>query len=969
MASPSTPNPNAAADTLARALGERLDGEVRFGDGDRRLFAQDASHYRQVPVGVVMPRHADDLIAAVELCREHRAAILMRGGGTSLAGQACNVAVVIDCSKYMNRILELDPEARTARVQPGVVLDDLREAAEVHGLTFGPDPSTHAWCTLGGMIGNNACGVHSVMAGKTVDNVIAMDVLTPDGTRLTVGPTPDDQLAELTRRDDRVGRIYRELVALRDDCGELVRQRYPDIPRRVSGYNLDELLPERGFNVARALVGTEGTCVVILEATVRLVPSPPERTLALLGYPDEGAAGDAVPAILEHRPIGLEGMDHVLAENMRAKGLEPRGLTLLPAGGAWLFVEFGADAKADADAAAAKLIERLTAGDGDWPTASIATDPADMQSVWDARASGLGASARLVDGTDTWEGWEDAAVHPNVLGNYLRDFRKLLNEHDLHATLYGHFGQGLVHCRVNFDMTSPAGLATYRRFVEAAADLVIRYGGSLSGEHGDGQSRAELLPKMFGDELIEAFARFKKIWDPDGRMNPHKVVDPYRLDENLHHGAGYEPAAPETHFHYPDDDRRMGRAVGRCIGVGKCRREAGGTMCPSYKVLREEKHTTRGRAHLLQAMLDGELPDGWRNRDVKQSLDLCLSCKGCKRDCPAGVDVAMYKAEFLAHHYRGRLRPPRAYAFGLIHRWARLGGMAPRLVNLLTQTPGLSTLAKGIGGMPPARRIPAFAPRPFKKWFFGRRPHAPGPRRTPVILWADTFNNYFHARVAEAATAVLENAGFEVIVPRQHLCCGRPLYDFGMLATAKKLLAGTLDALEAHIDAGVPMVGLEPSCIAVFRDELGNLFPDDRRARKVARQTRTLAELLSEHDGYIPPTLTGQALFHGHCHHKAVMNTDADVALLRRTGLKVETPDTGCCGMAGSFGFTKQHYDVSVAVGEQVLLPAVRRWPADGLIVSDGFSCQEQIQQLTGRRVHHLAEVLAMDSAPADAPA
>src|SRR5579884_2129471 len=693
------PPPHAAA--LAAELAATVRGEVRFDDGSRALYAADASNYRQVPIGVVLPRNADDVVATVAAARRHGAPILARGGGTSLAGQCCNVAVVLDFSKYMNRIVALDPERRQARIEPGLVLDDLRNAAEQHHLTFGPDPATHNHCTLGGMIGNNSCGVHALMAGKTDDNVDELEVLTYDGLRLRVGPTSDDELARIIAEGGRRGQIYAGLKALRDRYADEIRRRYPHIPRRVSGYNLEQLLPENGFHVARALVGSECTCVVVLEATARLVPSPPERTLVVLGYPDIYSAADHVPWLLESKPIGLEAFDGRLVEYMRRNGLHVSDLRLLPKGNGWLLVEYGGETRAEADDRARAMLDALKQQPHP-PQAKRYDDPADEALVWQIRESALGATAYVPGLPRTWPGWEDSAVGPDKLGAYLRDLRQLFDRYGYGCSLYGHFGQGCVHVRVDFDLVTAAGIAKFRRFMGDATDLVLRYGGSLSGEHGDGQSRAEFLPKMFGPELMQAFREFKCLWDPDGKMNPGKVVEPYRVDRNLRLGTDYEPAQPRTHFSFPDDEGSLAQATLRCVGVGKCRREGGGTMCPSYMVTREEMHSTRGRAHLLFEMLRGDvIADGWKSEHVKEALDLCLACKGCKGDCPVNVDMATYKAEFLSHYYAGRLRPRSAYAMGLIPWWARLASLAPDVANFFSQTPGLSRLSKFLGGISP----------------------------------------------------------------------------------------------------------------------------------------------------------------------------------------------------------------------------------------------------------------------------
>jgi len=944
---------------LAAALRRHIRGEVRFDDGSRAMYATDGSNYRQVPIGVVLPRDVEDVLATVSLAREFAAPLLCRGGGTSLAGQCCNVAVVIDFSKYMAKILELDPERRIARVQPGVILDHLRNAAEKHRLTFGPDPATHDRCTLGGMIGNNSCGVHSVMAGKTDDNIEALDILTYDGLRMKVGATSSDELEKIVLEPGRRGEIYSRLVALAAAHGQQVRQRFPNIPRRVSGYNLNYLLPENGFHVARALVGSEGTCVTVLEATCRLVDSPPARTLAVVAYPDIFTCGDKVPEIMSYGPIGLEGVDEFLVEFTRRKNLNPEGLSLLPQGKGWLFVEFGGATQKEADDRARKMVDALNKSPKP-PAVRLYTDKYQAKKVWEVRESSLGAISHVPGEPLTWEGWEDSAVPPEKLGAYLRDLHKLMNAYTYSGVLYGHFGHACIHTRISFDLESEAGIRKFRSFMEEAADMVVSYGGSLSGEHGDGQSRAELLPKMFGPELMEAFRQFKAIWDPDWKMNPGKVIQPYRLDENLRLGADYHPWEPETHFHYPDDHGSLARATLRCVGVGKCRHYEGAVMCPSFRVTGEEEHSTRGRAHLLWEMTKGEvITGGWQDENVKRSLDLCLACKGCKSDCPVGVDVATYKAEFLSHYYEGRPRPLSAYAFGNIDLWAGLASFAPGLANFTTQLPFLRDIAKMVAGVPLERRIPAFAPQPFRSWFRGHRTaNKNGP---PVILWADTFNNYFLPDTAIAAVDVLEAAGFEVMVPPGNLCCGRPLYDFGMLGRAKGLLLEALDTLAPYIAAGVPVVGLEPSCAAVFRDELKNLFPKDERARHLAQQTFLLSEFLEKcAPEFELPKLERKAIVHGHCHHKSIMKMTDEEAVLHKMGISFQTPAPGCCGMAGSFGFEQDKYAVSMAVGELELLPAVRRAPLDSLIIANGFSCREQIAHGTARHAFHLAEVIQM---------
>jgi len=951
---------NVDASDLEAALRQRIDGEVRFDDGSRALYATDGSNYRQVPIGVVVPKNEQDAIATVAACREFGAPVLSRGCGTSLAGQCCNVAVIIDFTKYMHELIEIDPARKLARVHPGVICQDLRNAAEKHHLTFGPDPATHRWCTLGGMCGNNSCGVHSVMAGRTADNIHELDILLYDGTRMRVGRTSDDELESIIRAGGRRGEIYSKLKALRDKYAPLIRERFPRIPRRVSGYNLDDLLPENAFNVTRALVGSEGTCVVILEAITNLIDWPPARNLLVLGYPDVFQAGDHVMEVLKHKPQGLEALDEKFIKDLQKKHLQLEHLKLFPKGEGFLLIEFGGENDREADDKAHRLMDELK-NKPNAPDMKLFDNDDEEQQVLEVREAGLGATAHIPGEEENWEGWEDSAVAPDKVGVYLRDLKKLLDKFNYVGCLYGHFGDGCIHTRLNFGLKTAEGVAKYRRFIEEASDLVVSYGGSLSGEHGDGQSRAEMLPKMFGPELVRAFEEFKSIWDPDWKMNPGKVVRPYRIDENLRYGADYDAPEPATHFKFTGDGFSFRRAMERCVGVGKCRREEGGTMCPSYMVTREEEHSTRGRARLLFEMLQGEaIHDGWKSNAVKDSLDLCLSCKGCKGDCPVHVDMATYKAEFLSHYYQHRLRPRHAYAFGWIHYWARLAGVAPMIANFFTQTPLVRDVFKFLGGVAPQRQMPPFAPQSFKKWFASRP--AKNITGDPVVLWPDTFNNYFKPETAIAAVEVLEDAGFKVIVPHQDMCCGRPLYDYGFLGMAERWLKQILGAMAKQIEAGVPVVVLEPSCAAVFRDELTNLLPNEMNARRLREQTFLLGEFLSKKaPHYRLPQLKGKAIVHRHCHHRAIMGLSSDEQILKQLGLDYEILDSGCCGMAGAFGYEKgDHYDVSIACGERMLLPKVRNAPDEALLITDGFSCREQIAQETDREALHLAEVIQM---------
>ncbi|HWE81625.1 MAG TPA: FAD-linked oxidase C-terminal domain-containing protein, partial [Gaiellaceae bacterium] len=657
-------------------------------------------------------------------------------------------------------------------------------------------------------------------------------------------------------------------------------------------------------------------------------------------------------------------VDDKLIEDMTILGMHKHDLSKLPAGSSFLVIETGGETKEEADEKGRAIIKTLERSSETRGT-KLYDDPEGEKHIWEVREAGLGATAFIPGKADTHEGWEDSAVPPERLGEYLRELKKLTDRYEYESAVYGHYGQGCVHARWNFELTSAPGIAKWRRFMDDASDLVLSLGGSISGEHGDGQARAELLPKMFGDELIEAFREFKLIWDPDWKMNPGKIVDPYPIASNLRLSPDYRPPVLDTHFAYPKDGGSFAHAAVRCVGVGKCRRTHGGVMCPSYMVTREEKHSTRGRAHLLFEMLNGEELELWKSPEVLDALDLCLSCKGCTNDCPVGVDMPTLKAEFLSHHYERRVRPRHAYAFGLIDRWAELASHAPGLANAFTQTPGISMLAKAAAGVSQKRRMPAFASTTLKARFAARTSSGTGRH---VILWPDTFTNHFEPHVGIAAVDVLEAAGYRVTMPMGRLCCGRPLYDYGFLGLARRYLERVIAALRDEIREGVPVIGLEPSCVAVFRDELGKMLPNDEDAKRLAGQTFHLAEFLGNEE-YTPPSLGNHVLLHGHCHGRATGGFEPEKKLLEAMGSTVDTPDTGCCGMAGAWGYERAHFDVSRDCAERVLLPAVRDAAPATVLVASGFSCRSQISQLgPGRNARHIAEVLHSALGAAELP-
>ncbi|MBL1081903.1 FAD-binding oxidoreductase [Streptomyces actinomycinicus] len=946
---------------LAGELRGAVRGEVGFDTTSRALVTMDASNYRRVPLGVVAPKDADDVAAVLEVCRARGVPVVARGGGTSIAGQATGTGVVLDFTRHMAGLLELDPGSRTAVVQPGLILDRLQEAAAPHGLRFGPDPSTHSRCTLGGMIGNNSCGSHSVAWGTTADSVRELSVITARGQRL------------------RLGRDWAGAPAgLRDLAeSELARLRtgFPELPRRISGYALDALLPEKGADVARSFCGSEGTLGILTEAVVRLVEAPRARALAVLAYADESAAAEAAAGLLPYRPLTVEGM---------AADLVPAGAGL-PAGGAWLFVETGGDSAPEARARAEEIVRAA-----DVLGALVVTDPAAQRTLWRIREDAAGTATRMPDGTEAWPGWEDCAVPPARLGAYLRDFRALLAAHGLRGIPYGHFGDGCIHVRIDFDLVTEPGVARFRRFSEELADLVTAHGGSLSGEHGDGQARAELLPRMYGEETVRLFERAKAVWDPDDLLNPGMLVRPAPLDANLRFSV--LPRRPvDVAFGYPADGGDFGAAVSRCVGVAKCRTTtvAGpAVMCPSFRATGEEEHSTRGRARLLHEMLAGEVvTDGWRSTEVKDALDLCLSCKGCRSDCPVGVDMATYKAEFLHHHYAGRRRPAAHHSMGRLPQWLRWAARtrtAP-LLNALAAVGPLARIGKRLGGIAPEREIPRLATRTFTAWWRGRKPvqGAGGPGDL-VVLWPDTFTEHLSPSVGRAAVRVLEAAGLRVALPptllpgrgaigdgrttaatalltarRARVCCGLTYISTGQLDRARAVLRRTLDLMEPVLRAGAPVVVLEPSCAAALRTDLPELLHDDPRAARLSAAVLTFAEALERHaPDWTPPAVDRPVAGQTHCHQHAVLGDAPDRRLRTAAGLTGELSG-GCCGLAGNFGFEKGHFEVSRACAEDQLLPAVRTAPQDAVVLADGFSCRTQLEQLAGVPGRHLAEVLA----------
>jgi FAD/FMN-containing dehydrogenase/Fe-S oxidoreductase len=959
----------AAVTDLTRLLRSAVRGEVDSSTRTRAQYTTDASNYRVVPQVVVHPADVDDLIAVTEVARSAGVPLTMRGAGTSVAGNAIGPGIVVDTTRHLTAIGPIDRDARTAVVQPGVVMSALQAAATPFGLRFGPDPSTQNRATFGGMIGNNACGPHAVAYGRTVDNVVSLDVIDGTGRRFTA--TRGD--GALDAVPGLASLVTANLPLLRTELGRFSRQ--------VSGYSLEHLLPERGVDLAKMLVGTEGTLVTILGATVSLVDIPDAAVLVVLGYPDMPSAADAVPALLAHSPLAIEGLDARLVDVVRRHRGDAH-VPPLPSGGGWLMVEMGG---ADREEALARA--RAMAADAGTTAAQVIPPGAGASAMWQIRADGAGLAGRAPDGSPAWPGWEDAAVPPERLGDYLRGFDALMASHGVDGLTFGHFGDGCVHVRIGIPLDRPDDVPPFREFVTQAATLVAAHGGSLSGEHGDGRARSELLPLMYSAEALAAFAGVKHLFDPDNLLNPGVLVDPRPMDADLRRPHAHPIASGSGGFSFAHDDGDFAGAVHRCVGVGKCRADTsddGGFMCPSYLATGQEKDVTRGRARVLQEMANGTLvTGGWRAPELREVLDLCLSCKACSSDCPAGVDMAQYKAEVLHRAYRRRLRPMNHYALGWLPRWTRLISRlrVARVANAFLGSRPLAKVVLGVAGLDRRRTIPAFATTSFRtSWAreLAANHHTRGVGESTgatqsrggtdpvrrVVLWADSFSDAFDPDVPRAMVTLLQRAGYEVIVPAEDACCGLTWVSTGQLDGARKRMLNLLAILGPFAVNGIPIIGVEPSCTALLRSDLVDLVPGDPRAVAVAGATRTLSELLTAPEplgpgsAWTPPDLTGLTVIaQPHCHQHSVMGYDADLALLAATGADVRTL-AGCCGLAGNFGYERGHYEVSVAVAEHALLPALRAAPPGSVLLADGFSCRTQADQLAGVSGVHLSQLL-----------
>ncbi len=963
--------PDSTASAVVARLVRAGIAEVDHSTLTRGIHSTDASLYRVEPIAVVRPRHTDEVAAVIQVCRETGTPLTARGAGTSIAGNAVGRGIVLDFSRHLHRILDIDPDAGEATVEPGVVHADLQRAAAPLGLRFGPDPSSGSRATIGGMIGNNACGTRALAYGRTSDNVLGLDVLTAQSQSLALrhdAAVPEPLGTELRRI------VSANLATIRLEFGRLRRQ--------ASGYALEHLLPERGFDVPRTLVGSEGTLTVITRATLRLVRSPAHRLLLVLGYPDMPAAGDAVPSVLAARPTACEGIDGRIVDVVRAR----RGRASvpdLPAGGGWLFVELTGDDPGELAYRAA----HVAAASG-CLAHRIITDQRQVNILWRLREDGAGLSGVSPAGLPAHAGWEDSAVPPDRLGDYLRDFEHLIADHGLTCVPYGHFGDGCLHARLDFRLDATDGASRFRSFLIDAATLVTGYGGSLSGEHGDGRARSELLSMMYSADSIAILGAVKAVFDPSGILNPGVIVDPVRVDADLRVPLLQRPRSPIPLTLSPNSPD-LAMAVHQCTGVGKCRADgpaSGDVMCPSYLATREEKDSTRGRARALQEMLNGSLfSGGWRSPEVHQALDLCLSCKGCLTDCPTGIDMAAYKAEVLYRSYRRRVRPRAHYTVGWLPRWAAFASLAPLSVNRVlgadqhetaSRSPSsvsrvtvaqrvrsrLRALGRAWAGLDPAAPMPAFAAHSFRSLEAARRRSAHGAGATGgghrIVLWVDTFTNRFAPQVAMATVELLERNGYQVELSPPGACCGITWISTGQLDAARRKLSATVAGLIGPVAGGALIVGMEPSCTAVLKAEAPALL-GTAAAREVAGAVRTLAELLTDTPGWSPPDLTGiHIVAQPHCHHSAVLDWGVDDRLLASAGATV-TRVGGCCGLAGNFGVEAGHRAVSKKIAETALLPAIRDRADASIVLADGFSCRLQIGSLSQVTPQHLAQLLA----------
>ncbi len=946
---------------IENALKRRVSGEVRFDPFSRVLYSTDASIYQMEPVGVVIPRNVDDVLAVIEVAKGNGVPVLPRAGGTSLAGQTVNHAIVTDFSKYLNQIIEVNQAEQWARVQPGIVLDDLNRQLLPYGLMYAPDPTTSSRACVGGGVGNNSCGAHSVIYGKTLDHIKEVSVILSDGTQ---SHFKEVETRELEAKLSGVGlesEIYRGVRRLAQENITEIEARYPNIMRRVSGYNLDEFLTDSPFNLTKMVVGSEGTLCVITEIKINLVPRPTMTALGVVHFQDIFGASDAVQHILEHDPSSIEIMDsNVLERSRQSAGLASNMGFIEGNPGAVLVVEFYGESETELTAKTNELKEDMARRGHGYATVNM-LDRAAQASVWAVRKNGLGLLMSMRGDAKPLPFVEDTAVDPDRMGDFVRKFDEIVRNHQTEAAYYGHASVGCLHIRPVVSLKSQEGVNKMVSIADEISDLVKEFGGSLSGEHGDGIVRGVWNEKMFGPEIYRLFQKLKGTFDPDGIMNPNKIIDCPPMDQNLRYGGDYQAPSLPTKLDFSIDTDFAG-AVEMCNGMGACRQHVG-TMCPSYVATRDEEHSTRGRANLLRAALSGKLPEGtMTSKRLWEAMDLCLECKGCKSECESGVDMAKLKYEFLDQYQRVNGVPLRNRVFANINRLSAWGSRTAPFSNLAASNPIGKMVSQMLLGVHPQRKVPKFVRQTFASWFDARE-NPTAQAANAVVLLNDTYMNYNYPEVGRAAVALLEAAGLKVVLSETK-CCGRPMISKGLLDDATANAVSNIDQLYAYAELGIPVIGCEPSCLLTFRDEYPQLVRDER-AKKVAENSFMIDEFLMklQEDGKLQLNmgkLEKKVLFQAHCHQKAEMGTATSMASLRLApGYQVELVNAGCCGMAGSFGYEKEHFDLSMKIGEEALFPAIRAKDEDWELAVMGVSCRQQVEDGTGRKARHLVEVLA----------
>ena len=957
--------PDTESDTrsLVEDLRREVSGEVRFDKMTRLLYSTDASIYQIEPVGVVIPKTTEDVIAVIEAANQYGVPVLPRGGGTSLAGQTVGHAIVIDFSKYMRNIIEVNAEEGWVRTQPGIILDELNHHLGPHDMFFAPDPSTSDRGNVGGALGNNSCGAHSIIWGKTSDNVVELDVVLSNGNPARFGAVNGEHLEARMRGDGFEDELYRKLFEIGEANREEVLARYPKIQRRVSGYNLDEFVSGNEFNMARFVVGSEGTLMTITEAKLRIVPRPKFKALAVLHFSDLIESMEATVVTLEMGPAAVEHIGSMIIRQARTNLDYSRIMDFIEGDpDSILIVEFAGESEAEVEAKLDRLEERMR-GSGLGYAIRRLVKPEDQAKVWAVRKAGLGLMMNVPGDAKPLPFVEDTAVAPEKLPEFVRRFDEIVREHGTEAGYYGHASVGCLHIRPLINLKNEEGVDRMASISEQISDLALEFGGSMSGEHGDGLARSVWNEKMFGSQIYNAFREVKKAFDPKGIMNPGKIVDSPPMTENLRISPDYRPRQTKTAFAYQSEGS-FASAIEMCNGQGACRKVLGGTMCPSYMVTRDEEHSTRGRANALRAAMSGALPENsLTSKRLYEVLDLCLECKGCKAECPSNVDMAKLKYEFLGKYHKVNGNSLRNQAFGNIGMLSRWGSFFAPLSNWPLKFGLFRDMLHKHVGIDRRRALPTFASQSFAQWFRARGDLPVAGARGKVLLFPDTFTNYNHPEIGKAATRVLEHLGFEVMIPRVK-CCGRPMLSKGMIDKAKGNARFNVDSVYPHVAQGAKLVGLEPSCILSFRDDYVDLLGGDARATTISENTMLIEEfvLYAQEQGAAldfknPPA---DVLLHGHCHQKALVGTQPAMKLLKSIpGCNARETEAGCCGMAGSFGFETEHYDISLKIGEQSLFPAIRSQSDDSLIIAEGVSCRQQIQGGTGKGAKHLVEVLA----------